>query len=77
MIKLILLTGFLGTGKTTLLKQLLSEFKDEKIGVIINEFGQINIDVYKRQGSKHQLQQEFPVEPCESLYIHQSLYGSS
>ncbi|HAF60427.1 MAG TPA: hypothetical protein DCK81_04740, partial [Clostridiales bacterium UBA9856] len=36
MIKLILLTGFLGTGKTTLLKQLLSEFKDEKIGVIVN-----------------------------------------
>ncbi|MGI6733162.1 MAG: CobW family GTP-binding protein [Anaerovoracaceae bacterium] len=44
MIKLVLLTGFLGTGKTTLLKQLLNEFKDEKIGVIVNEFGQINID---------------------------------
>jgi len=44
MINLILITGFLGTGKTTLLKQLLKKFKDEKIGVIINEFGQINID---------------------------------
>lgn len=44
MIKVVLLTGFLGTGKTTLLKQLLSEFRDEKIGVIVNEFGQISID---------------------------------
>ncbi|HPO04342.1 MAG TPA: CobW family GTP-binding protein [Bacillota bacterium] len=44
MIKLILLTGFLGTGKTTLLKQLLNEFKNEKIGVVVNEFGQISID---------------------------------
>lgn len=44
MIKVVLLTGFLGTGKTTLLKQLLMEFKDEKIGVIVNEFGQIGID---------------------------------
>jgi G3E family GTPase len=53
-IKLILLTGFLGTGKTTLLKQLLSEFKDEKIGVIINEFGQINIDgtLVEKEGVK-------------------------
>ena len=54
MIKLILLTGFLGTGKTTLLKQLLSEFKDEKIGVIVNEFGQINIDgtLVEKEGVK-------------------------
>lgn len=54
MIKLVLLTGFLGTGKTTLLKQLLSEFKDEKIGVIVNEFGQINIDgaLVEKEGIK-------------------------
>lgn len=44
MIKLILLTGFLGTGKTTLLRQLIHEFSGEKIGIIINEFGQIGID---------------------------------
>lgn len=44
MIKLILLTGFLGTGKTTLLKEMLNAFKSQKIGVIVNEFGEINID---------------------------------
>ncbi|MDI9492795.1 MAG: GTP-binding protein [Bacillota bacterium] len=44
MIKLLLLTGFLGAGKTTLLQKLLAEFRNEKIGVIINEFGQAGID---------------------------------
>lgn len=44
MIKLFLLTGFLGAGKTTLLQKLLTEFHDEKIGVIVNEFGQAGID---------------------------------
>jgi G3E family GTPase len=44
MIDLILLTGFLGAGKTTLLQSLLSEFQNEKIGVIVNEFGEAGID---------------------------------
>lgn len=44
MTKLLLLTGFLGAGKTTLLQKLLLEFKNEKIGVIVNEFGQAGID---------------------------------
>ncbi len=54
MIKLVLLSGFLGTGKTTLLKELLNEFKDEKIGVIVNEFGEISIDgaLVEKEGIK-------------------------
>ena len=43
-IKLVLLTGFLGVGKTTLLKSILDEFDDKKIGIVINEFGKVNID---------------------------------
>lgn len=42
--KLILLTGFLGAGKTTLLQQMMETLRDHKIGVIINEFGEVNID---------------------------------
>lgn len=42
--KLILITGFLGSGKTTLLKKLLNEYKDSKIGVLMNEFGETSID---------------------------------
>ncbi len=42
--KLILLTGFLGAGKTTFLKKLLNEYEGRKIGVLMNEFGEIGID---------------------------------
>ncbi|MCB6993571.1 CobW family GTP-binding protein [bacterium 210820-DFI.6.37] len=44
MIKLVLLTGFLGAGKTTLMKEILNSYGDMKTGVIVNEFGEINID---------------------------------
>ena len=44
MTSLILLTGFLGAGKTTLMKRLLDCYREKRIGVIINEFGSINID---------------------------------
>lgn len=40
-----ILTGFLGSGKTTVLNNLLSQFANEKNVVIENEFGKINIDV--------------------------------
>jgi len=44
MIQIFLLTGFLGAGKTTLLQRLLKSYEDRKIGVIVNEFGEINVD---------------------------------
>lgn len=44
MIKLFLLSGFLGAGKTTFLKSLLENFPDKKIGIIMNEFGRVSID---------------------------------
>lgn len=44
MIKLVLLTGFLGAGKTTLMKEILDSYSGFKTGVIVNEFGEINID---------------------------------
>lgn len=39
-----ILTGFLGAGKTTLINHLLNNNHDEKIMIIENEFGPINID---------------------------------
>ena len=45
MTKIDIFSGFLGAGKTTLIKKLLTEaFKGEKIVLIENEFGDIGID---------------------------------
>ncbi|AFY68336.1 cobalamin synthesis protein P47K [Thalassoporum mexicanum PCC 7367] len=39
-----IITGFLGSGKTTLLNHILENQKDLKVAVLVNEFGDINID---------------------------------
>lgn len=45
MTKIDIFSGFLGAGKTTLIKKLLSEvYKNEKVVLIENEFGEIGID---------------------------------
>jgi len=45
MVKIDIFSGFLGAGKTTLIKKLIAEaFKNEKIVLIENEFGEIAID---------------------------------
>ena len=54
MTKIDIISGFLGAGKTTLIKKLLSEaFAGEQVVLIENEFGAVSythLDVYKRQG---------------------------
>ncbi len=45
MTKVNIISGFLGAGKTTLIKKLISEvFKGEKLILIENEFGEIGVD---------------------------------
>ena len=38
------ITGFLGAGKTTLIRHLLENTKDRRIALIINEFGDLGVD---------------------------------
>ena len=49
---LYILTGFLGSGKTTFLKRALNDLEGKKVGVIQNEFGKIGIDgeIIKKDG---------------------------
>ena len=39
-----IITGFLGSGKTTLLNHILQNKQELKVAVLVNEFGDINID---------------------------------
>lgn len=44
LIPTILLTGFLGSGKTTLLNRLIEHYRSRRTVLLVNEFGQVNID---------------------------------
>jgi G3E family GTPase len=54
-IKIYLIAGFLGAGKTTFLNRLLSEFSDKKVGVLVNEFGSVSVDGMLIQGEGIQM----------------------
>ncbi|MCS0637610.1 GTP-binding protein [Streptomyces sp. LP05-1] len=43
-IPVVVLAGFLGSGKTTLLNQLLRSARGTRIGVMVNDFGSIEVD---------------------------------
>ncbi|WP_054814646.1 CobW family GTP-binding protein [Nocardia arizonensis] len=43
-IPVLIVAGFLGSGKTTLLNHLLRDNRGTRIGVVVNDFGAVNID---------------------------------
>lgn len=49
-INLYLLSGFLGAGKTTLLQQLADQFPRNRLGVLVNEFGDLGVDGVQFRG---------------------------
>ncbi|GAB2559555.1 CobW family GTP-binding protein [Gracilibacillus alcaliphilus] len=50
-----ILTGFLGAGKTTLLNKLLDDMREQKVAVIINEFGDTSIDSHLVVSTKEEI----------------------
>ncbi|MFC0602503.1 CobW family GTP-binding protein [Streptomyces palmae] len=58
-IPVVLIAGFLGSGKTTLLNHLLRAGRDTRVGVIVNDFGSINIDALAVAG---QVDSMIPIE---------------
>lgn len=68
MIPIDLVTGFLGSGKTTFLKQYAKHLAEKgiRIGIIVNDFGGVNVDTM--------ILQEALGESCE---VEQILSGSS
>ena len=60
MTKIDVISGFLGAGKTTLIKKLLEEaLKGEKLVLIENEFGEIGIDGLSKRGWRRNYGDEF------------------
>ena len=52
LIDIYLVTGFLGAGKTTLMKNLMKVFDNDKVAMIVNDFGQEGVDgsVLEKEG---------------------------
>lgn len=58
-IPVLLLTGYLGSGKTTLVNHILSNKRGIKFAVIVNDIGEVNIDadlIQKGGGGKERRQ---------------------
>ena len=43
-IDIVLLAGFLGAGKTTVLNELIRQFQGIKLGMLVNDFGEVPVD---------------------------------
>ena len=46
-----LITGYLGSGKTTLINHILKNAKGKKMAVIVNDIGEVNIDADLIEGN--------------------------
>ncbi|PXY27177.1 CobW family GTP-binding protein [Prauserella muralis] len=49
-VPVVVVAGFLGSGKTTLLNHLLSNTRGCRIGVVVNDFGSVNVDALSVAG---------------------------
>lgn len=50
-----IISGFLGCGKTTFINRIINGFPERKIGVIVNEFGEIPVESHLINNSENQI----------------------
>ena len=69
-IPILLLTGYLGSGKTTLVNHILSNKRGIKFAVIVNDIGEVNIDAdLIQKGGIVGKKDESLVSTSERLYL--------
>jgi len=73
---LLLLTGFLGAGKTTTLNRVLGRQHHRKIGVIVNELGRIDIDTRLIKSRAGDVMELAGGCVCHEVRVQSELWGA-
>jgi cobalamin biosynthesis protein CobW len=71
------ITGFLGAGKTTLVRNLLQNNQGHRIAVIVNEFGEVGIDGELLRDCQICDEDLYDEDPCEEDLLNNNLSSSS
>ena len=76
-IPILLLTGYLGSGKTTLVNRILANKRGIRFAVIVNDIGEVNIDasLIQKGGVVGKIDGlENAVEKCQSVITYENRY---
>ncbi len=74
-----MITGYLGSGKTTVLNELLKSQTGERLAIIVNDLGSINIDASltkKKQCLRSRDEDDRDDERMHMLHVAGSIHGT-
>ena len=67
-VPILLVTGFLGAGKTTIMNHLLAHAEGRRIAAVVNDFGAINIDAELIIGASGRSEERRVGKECRSRW---------